>query len=442
MQINLSEFTDIKVESINELLYLNLAGIMTGVIPKKTITHALQKAFSISSEKIEIFNIRGNLVFQLEIEPQMNKSSIIEIISTIISQSFSANFINKITGRKIFYITKESRIPLIGSLYFGIIDRGTNLLQIRPITGCLLNCPFCSVDEGTFSKTRITDYIVSKDYLLEETKKLIDFKGDSTIEIHIDGQSEPTLYPYLPELITEFSKDSRIAVISLQTNGVPLTEQYLHKLEKAGLTRINLSLNSLNPKTAKYLAGTSKYNIEDIKHLVQLIKNSSIQLLISPIWIPGINDQDIPEIISYTLNHNIKSQYPILGIQNFLKYRFGRKIPGVKIMNMHKFQQKLQEWSTQFHLESLSLTPNDFGIHPAKSPPKPFRRGEKVDVKIVLPGRMASKNPSAREMLGVAKNRIIQVSNSTANVNEWIRVQITHTKDNIFYARQISHQKY
>ena len=45
-------------------------------------------------------------------------------------------------------ITADSDIPLVGSLYFGIIDRGTSLLQVRPSCGCNLNCPFCSVDAG------------------------------------------------------------------------------------------------------------------------------------------------------------------------------------------------------------------------------------------------------------------------------------------------------
>ncbi|HDD34251.1 MAG TPA: radical SAM protein, partial [Thermofilaceae archaeon] len=45
-------------------------------------------------------------------------------------------------------------IPLIGHLAFGIVDRGTNLLQIRPTSSCPLSCVFCSVDAGPASKRR------------------------------------------------------------------------------------------------------------------------------------------------------------------------------------------------------------------------------------------------------------------------------------------------
>jgi len=42
-------------------------------------------------------------------------------------------------------------IPLFGCIAFGIIDRGTNVLQVRPISECPLACIFCSTDAGPYS---------------------------------------------------------------------------------------------------------------------------------------------------------------------------------------------------------------------------------------------------------------------------------------------------
>ena len=85
----------------------------------------------------------------------------------------------------LFRVTKESGIPLIGCLYFGVIDRGTNLLQVRPSCSCNLNCPFCSVDAGPCSRTRVTNFEVELKYLVEEVKKVAEFKGKG-VECHID----------------------------------------------------------------------------------------------------------------------------------------------------------------------------------------------------------------------------------------------------------------
>jgi uncharacterized Fe-S cluster-containing radical SAM superfamily enzyme len=307
---------------------------------------------------------------------------------------------------------------------------------VRPLTGCLLNCPFCSVDEGPRSHTRLTDYIIDPSYLIEETTKLIEYKDSSDIEIHIDGQSEPTLYPYLPELITEFANNPRIAIISMQTNGIPLNLDYIRKLEQAGLTRINLSINSLNPVKARYLAGTS-YDINRIKQITQEIAQSSIQLLVSPLWIPGINDNDIEEIIAFVASLNITSQFPILGIQNYLKYKSGRRIPSVKMANKKKFKEKLREWEDTFGIHPLILSPADFGIHATKTYPKTFEKGEKTEAEIILPGRLSSSFENKREMLGKAKNRLIQIMNSKSKVGDRILVKITNNEDNIYYAHEI-----
>ena len=121
-----------------------------------------------------------------------------------------------------FRITRKSEIPLVGSLYFGIIDRGTSLLQVRPSCGCNLNCPFCSVDAGPASTTRATSYEVEMEYLAEAVGEIARFKGTG-VECHIDSPGEPVMYPHLPELIAALRQIEEVSVISLQTNGTLLT---------------------------------------------------------------------------------------------------------------------------------------------------------------------------------------------------------------------------
>jgi uncharacterized Fe-S cluster-containing radical SAM superfamily enzyme len=438
MDLNLSKHTKLKVEAIAEELQLSIFDIMVGTIPQALIKKNLKKNFKISEKNVRISQKNGDLIISIENEPELpTEADLLEAISSQLSQYLHSTLKHKITQRDLIYITKESRTPLMGSIYFGLIDRGTNLIQVRPLTGCLLNCPFCSVDEGPQSKTRLSDYIVDPSCLVEETTKLIDYKDIADIEIHIDGQSEPTLYPHLTELIAAFAKNPRIAVISMQTNGVPLDAPYIQKLEKAGLTRINLSINSINPHNARYLAGSSIYDIGQIKHIVEYISKSSIQLLISPLWIPGLNDNDIEEIITFVSSLNIRSKFPLLGIQNYLKYRYGRKIHAIKLVNMKRFKEKLNEWEEISGIHPLFLTPNDFGIHPAKSYPRAFERGEKTEVKIILPGRLGSKEQKRREMLGSAKNRLIQVMDSKSQIGDRVFVKITNTEDNIYYGHEI-----
>ena len=66
-------------------------------------------------------------------------------------------------------IDQSSGIPLLGVLPFGIIDRGTNLLQIRPTSICNLKCPFCSTSANDLN-IHPNNYIVNSDYLVSWVK--------------------------------------------------------------------------------------------------------------------------------------------------------------------------------------------------------------------------------------------------------------------------------
>ncbi len=439
MEINLSKHTRIKLLDLNDYIHLSLFDLMVAKISRTTLKGLIKKELRIPGDKIAFSKQNEDFIIIIPDDIiDVSKEIFIRNLMDLLSSFLPPLLRNKYTKRGIIYITENSQIPLMGSIYFGIIDRGTNLIQVRPITGCILNCPFCSVDEGPFSQTRITDYIISAPYLIAETVKVIDYKNISDIEIHIDGQCEPTLYPHLPALISELSKDSRIGVISMQTNGIPLNEAYIQKLEKAGLNRINLSINSINPKTARHLAGNSDYNTKQIKQIAKQIAESSIELLVAPVWIPGVNDSDIEEIISFVTELHQKTATPLLGIQNYLKYKFGRKVKGVKQVNMNKFREKLRGWEEKFQITPLFLSKRDFGMHSAKRCPKIHHKGEKIEVEIVLPGRIVSKSGIKREMIGKAKNRLIHIINSGSKVGDFVLAKIISDKDNIYHATEIS----
>ncbi|HUI39535.1 MAG TPA: radical SAM protein, partial [Methanothrix sp.] len=113
----------------------------------------------------------------------------------------------------LFRVTRQSGIPLVGCLYFGVVDRGTSLLQVRPSCGCNLSCTFCSVDAGPMSRTRATDYEVELDYLLEAVQEIAHFKGPG-VECHIDSPGEPMLYPQIAELVRGMKQIDEVAVVS------------------------------------------------------------------------------------------------------------------------------------------------------------------------------------------------------------------------------------
>lgn len=341
----------------------------------------------------------------------------------IISNYENKRVLNRITKRELVYVTKESGIPLFGHSAFGIIDRGTNLLQVRCISGCNLNCVFCSVDEGIISKTRKTDYIVDPDYMLEEVKKVSEFKGGN-VEIHLDAQGEPALYPYLEYFVDEVSKIKEVSVISMQTNGVTLNEERISALE-GKMTRINLSINALSEEVARklYLA----YPLKKVLEVAEIIANSKIDLLIAPVLVPGYNDEEIPKLIEFALEIGAGKKFPPLGIQKYIPYRFGRKVG--KGINFKEFYKKLAELEKEFGVK-LILKPEDFGIERRPVIPSPFKKGEICFGKVIAEGRMFG------EKLCISKDRSVAVI-SDAKIGETIKFEVIRNEDGIIVGKEI-----
>jgi uncharacterized Fe-S cluster-containing radical SAM superfamily enzyme len=324
-----------------------------------------------------------------------------------------------------FRITRDSEIPLVGSLYFGIIDRGTSILQVRPSCGCNLNCPFCSVDAGPESTTRATSYEVEMEYLLEAVQEIARFKG-AGVECHIDSPGEPVMYARLPELIAELRQIDEVSTISLQTNGTLLSDAKIAALEAAGLDRINLSLHALDPAIAQSLAGADWYDIEKLTDAAKAVARSRIDLLIAPVYIPGINDDEIPKLIRFAQEIGAGKRFPPLGIQKFEHYRYGRSPKGVKAQSWWQFYNRsIRPWEKEFGIR-LQLDPaKDFGTVRRPFIPLVFSKGEKVTVEIRAPGWIHG------EMLGVARNRVVSIYNCPKESGQ-VRVKIVATKHNIY----------
>jgi uncharacterized Fe-S cluster-containing radical SAM superfamily enzyme len=328
--------------------------------------------------------------------------------------------------KKLVKIPQDADLPLIGLIQVGIVDRGTNLLQLRPSTTCNLNCIFCSTDSGNFSKYRVCDYVVDLNYFLDGLKEVLKFKGEK-LHAYIDTVGEPLSYPKFLDLVSSLVEMKEFETVAFETNGTLLTEEIVNELEEIGVSRINLSIHALDENLAKKLVGIDSYEIARIVEMIKYIAKTKIELTLTPVWIPGLNDQEIPKIIE--LSNLLKNKrFPKIGIQKYEAHKFGRKPKGIRPISWWKFYRKLEEWEKQFKTK-LRIFPQDFGIEKRKSLPKVFRVGEKVKVEIKAPGWI--KN----EMIGVAKGRCITVVNCKASIGKILKVKILENKNNLYIAR-------
>ena len=207
----------------------------------------------------------------------------------------------------------------------------------------------------------------------------------------------------------------------VQTCALPiLTKDKVDELVEAGLTKFSFSINAIDENIAKKIA-ISPYNIKHILDILNYISKKDVELMITPVWVPGINDKEIPKLIE--LSKKLKCG---IGIQNFLNYRFGKN--PVKQMSWEEFIDKMKSLEKEYDVHLLFDFKEDFNVRKTSSLPKPFKKGDIVKVKLVALGRLEN------ETIAVAKDRVISVYDSKSEVNTSIKVKIIREKHNIFSA--------
>lgn len=332
--------------------------------------------------------------------------------------------------RTVFKIKRP--IPLVGHIAFGVIDRGTNIVQVRPTSVCNLNCIFCSVDAGPYSRWRRTEYIIEDiEWLADWVIEIAKFKGGG-VEALIDGVGDPFTYPKLPELISLLKSSNYINSIAVETHGQLLNKKLIHALEDAGLDRINLSIDTTNQEQAKMLAGMPSYDVVEVMKMAEyIVKETSIDITLTPVWLPGINDEEIIKIIEWAMKVGVGKRWPPLAIQKYLVHKYGRKPKNVNEISWNAFYEWLRSLEKKYNVK-LIPEPKDFGFEKRPSIPVLYKKGSIVNVEIIGPGWF--KN----EWLAVPRNndRIITViSREQLIEGEKINVRIINNKDNIYIAR-------
>ncbi|MFP3872415.1 MAG: radical SAM protein [Candidatus Aenigmatarchaeota archaeon] len=341
----------------------------------------------------------------------------------IVSSSEEKLVVNDVTGRELVYVSEAAGIPLYGHIAFGIIDRGTNLIQVRPMTGCNLNCIFCSACEGPESELLKTDYVVDLDYLMDELEQLVSRKGEG-VEVHIDGQGEPGFYPDFKELVRRAKQLKEVEVVSVQTNGHSLNEEDIGELE-GWLDRINLSLNTLGGNLAEKMSGKHGYDLQHVKKLIHRCVDSGIDILIAPVWVPGVNDDDMIDMIEFSKSNIENERWPVLGIQKYVPYKRGRRLD-VGVMSFYRFYKELKRLEEKFDTK-LRLRPEDFDIEYRRSCKERFSKGERIRASLKAPGRRDG------EMIAVARDRALSVE-TEKQVGEEVTCKVVRTKHDIYHA--------
>lgn len=160
-------------------------------------------------------------------------------------------------------------------------------LDIEATNRCNLKCTFC--DKLPYLKPE--DF---GDIELDLFKKIIiegQQYGLSSIKLSYRG--EPLLHQQLPEMI-QFARDHGVLDIYFNTNAMLLTEKKAQQLIEAGLPRISISMEGVDPKAFEEARIGARFevvrrNVARLKNLREQLNVDYPQIRLQTVALPGID---------------------------------------------------------------------------------------------------------------------------------------------------------
>jgi len=170
-------------------------------------------------------------------------------------------------------------------------------IRISVTDRCNFRCTYCMPKEiynsnyNFFKKSEILSF----EEIIRITKILASF---GVKKVRLTG-GEPLLRNNIHLLIDELTKINGVKDISMTTNGVLLSKKRAKLLREAGLNRLTVSLDSLDPEKFHKISG-SKYLPEDVLKGIENAKYSGFDnIKINTVVKKNINERDILPMLDY-----------------------------------------------------------------------------------------------------------------------------------------------
>lgn len=170
--------------------------------------------------------------------------------------------------------------------------RNIHYLRISLTDHCNLRCVYCMPEDMTF---RPNAEMMQDDEVLLLVRLFANLGFD---KIRLTG-GEPTVRAHIVELVREIAHTPGIHSLSMTTNGV-LLPRLAQPLAEAGLQRVNVSLDTLDP--GKFKRVTRWGDFEDVwDGIVAAEQSGLIPIKINAVVVRGYNEPDVVDLARLTL---------------------------------------------------------------------------------------------------------------------------------------------
>lgn len=172
--------------------------------------------------------------------------------------------------------------------------RKIHYLRISLTDHCNLRCVYCMPEDMTF---RPNAELMQDDELIRLVQM---FTGLGFDKFRLTG-GEPTVRARVVELVNQIASIPGVRSLSMTTNGV-LLGKLAEPLKQAGLQRVNVSLDTLDPVKFKKLTRWGSF--EQVWQGIEAAEKAGLSpMKINAVIVRGYNEADVVDLAALTLTH-------------------------------------------------------------------------------------------------------------------------------------------
>ncbi len=213
-------------------------------------------------------------------------------------------------------------------------------LRVSVTDKCNLKCFYCRPDNSEFvPHEEILKY--------EEITKIIRAMTKYGLKkVRITG-GEPLVRPELDKLVSMIREIPEIHDISLTTNAITLAK-HAEKLRKAGLDRLNISIDSLDPDLFFKI---TKGRLEDVLEGIRVSKELGFDpIKVNAVIVKGLNENEALDFVEFGKEYGVEVRFiemmpigaeqihwdnslvqPLDEIKRKIEEKYGKLIPAISI---------------------------------------------------------------------------------------------------------------
>lgn len=172
--------------------------------------------------------------------------------------------------------------------------RDINYLRISLTDKCNLRCVYCMPEDMTF---RPREELLQDD----EIFRLVDiFAGLGFHKFRLTG-GEPTVRANVVDIVKRIADTPGVRTVAMTTNGL-LLDRLAEPMAQAGLQRVNISIDTLDPDRFKKV--TRWGELQDVWTGIEAAKEAGLEIKLNVVVVRGYNDtQDVVDLAALTMNN-------------------------------------------------------------------------------------------------------------------------------------------